>query len=81
MSSRKRDSKPKPISKKYAHLIKPIIDQVKKGMNEAYRINVAQFPPQKRQRICDTLKNALKAYDLDYDITMKKGVVYLTFRA
>jgi len=79
MSSRKRSSKPKPISL----LIKPIIDQIQEGKNEAYRINVTHFPPQRQQRIYHAFKNAIKSNNLDYwyDIEIRKGIIYLEFKA
>jgi len=79
MSSRKRSSKQKPI----AHLIKPIIDQIQEGKNEAYRINVTHFSPQRHKRIYDALKDAIKSSNLDYwyDVEIRKGIIYLEFKA
>lgn len=77
-----------PISKeevphrgKYADIINPLIKQIKEDMNEAYRIDLTAMQPRKRYRIYDAIKNAVKSNDLDYDVMMRKGVVYLTFRA
>lgn len=77
-----------PISKsevpkrgKYAEILRPIIQEIKKGMNEAYRVDLTTMQQRKRYRIYDALKNAMKSQKLEYDVMMRKGIIYLTLRA